>query len=369
MLVDYRMLSGCNGLSYRAFNAYLESLGIEAAFEVSNGLTTLSFSSSKEHLDTVFQVIHDLFTPCAFDPSKWDLLVHLYRESRQQEMADPDVAFYRYKMKMITQDYPLFQPLDPSLADRERAEQLGAFFLGNPLDFTPVIVGDFEVEEVEALAETYLASLIPCPGEEAFSLSSIPALLPSGRVEEMFAYGSFSYERTVMAFPCESDASPIVVKKMIMKLLSQRLLEALRWQAGGTYGVDVHLIHPFYPDIDEAFIEINFTCQSQDRTRLVDLVFQEIERFKNELCSEEEMQSVKQLLIKAMREEALSNHGWISHIVQALQLHTPFQTFEEEEGAAQNVTAEGVRDTVRRLLSRPDCVILTQQSAALEKAS
>lgn len=357
LISQYMDASGLNGLNRAAFFSYLQSRGIQINTTISMGATEIAFSTPKEHLKTVFQVIHELYRPFRFDPSRWPIVLAQHQEIQRQMLNNPDVLFSLYVQKQNTQNHYFFRPLELSLAQRERAEALTSYFLGDPKRFTAIVVGDVEVEEVKELAIQYLASIPGQKAEENFSVT-IPTLFPSETKKEEFACGNNSYERTVIIFPVERGKGEWN-SQAVRKWMEQRLLEALRWQEASTYRVYVSINRPFFPSWDEASLYIAFTCQKEDRDLLVQKVFKEIENWKTTLCSEQEVVTLRQLLLKARKQAEESNSFWMNEISHLVKTGQSLEMLDCYQAEIEKITPESLQEAVMSLFASPYYSIFT----------
>ncbi len=354
---EYLRLSGLNGLSYAEFISFLQSRGISMGFSVSTNGTYIWLSSTRENLETVFQLMHELFQPLKFDRSRWPLLMSRVKEMLKQEEVSPEGAFYRYWKKTISQNHPFFQPLNPEAADVETAEKLASYFFGRPQDFTAIIVGDFDESQTKELTKKYLASL-PVVPKNAVPKVDIPSLFPEEIIAEDFVAGHHTYERVEIDIPLQDSKIDQLQTRMLCKLLQKRLTEVLRMEKGGTYGAHTFIYAPFRPFWDGANVNINFTCQKQDREMLMDATFQEINRLKSETISEKELTTLKQLFLKDREQDILSNFFWESELSRILKMKLPFEKLNGFEEEVNGITAESLKQVATQLFASPHHSIL-----------
>ncbi len=357
MLADYLWDSGLNGLNASEFESYLDSLGMRCSLSISLNQSALEISTPKDHLETAFQIVHDLFYPLSFDRSKWPLLVGQMKEVQKQMKNIPFGAFYFDSIKINTQDNYLFRQVDLSAIDPEKTESLAPFFFGTPQDFTTILVGDFDEKEVERLVKRYLASL-PELEKEAVSRPQVSCLFPMETIEKDFACGNQTYERVMITVPFEMEG-PFSHVRAACKLMTQRLIEKLRWQAGGTYGVSVQTIRPFSPFYDNATVQISFTCQQGVRASLIQTVFEEIEKGMTELATNEEIGTLQELLLKENQTESLSNDYWIARISNRIQQGLALDSIGNDEMEIRRIDAAKIRDVMEALFVSPYHSVLT----------
>src|SRR5690606_8227767 len=109
---------------------------------------------------------------------KWPLVVNWTKEIQKQTQATPHGSFALDAIKVNTQDHYFFKPIDFNTLNPEKAESLASCFLGNPQDFTAILVGDFDEKEVERLTKRYLASL-PQVEKSVLATPSASSFFPS----------------------------------------------------------------------------------------------------------------------------------------------------------------------------------------------
>ncbi len=323
-------------------------------------------TASPRDFETMLQMVYLYFTEPRQDPEAIEALLARARAVYANRGADPSAAFADTFNVTIDQYHPRSIPptlgdieaLDPDLAMdfyRERFADAG--------DFTFVLAGNLDPDEVRPLIEQYLGGL-PSSGRME-SWRDVGRRPPQGVVEKVVRQGLEPTATTRIVFTGETSYSieDAHLIRSLGSVLSIRLRETLREDLGGTYGVSVggSLSNRPY----EAFsFTIAFGADPGRIEELVDSLFADIARLKEEGPSERDVASVREMQ-RRERQTALQTNGfWVDQIGGAVKADRDLADILAYDTLVGSVTVEAIRDAARRWLPADNYVRVTLMPAA-----
>src|SRR4030095_2210648 len=150
---------------------------------------------------------------------------------------------------------------------------------------------------LKPFVERYLASLPSLRRKETWK--DVGVTTPTGIVEKRVEKGIEPKSQTAIIFsgPFEFDQTQRVELRAMSEILGTRLLETIREELGGTYGIGANYSYQKFPKADYS-ITISFGSDPQRVDELVKRVLQEIEKFKSDGPTEKQLNDEKEALIR-----------------------------------------------------------------------
>jgi zinc protease len=307
----YLQLSGIGNLARDDAREFLSRNLLGLSFNLISNYRSISASAlSREKHHLAFELMHTILAQPRLDFDRWELVVQKTNEQMRQELNDPHFAFAHFIREKNSQNHPLFRFPNLDNVSEEETRKCCKRLFGNPQEFTALVVGDVDLEEVREWTLRYLAS-IP-PGEER-PLLNMPIQFPQEVIRDVFAKGEPLTSTTVISIP-----SPPIEDRMlqtaVLNLLQERLKHHLRGRMGNTYGVGVRGHNPFYPDCNYRLIQITFTSDMKEIDVMLQAVFEEIEKIKEQPPSLQEVENLQKRFKNADRENREANSYWINRM-------------------------------------------------------
>ena len=204
-----------------------------------------SGSASPADLETLFQLVYLYGT----QPRRDSVAVESYRQRLAAALANraasPDAAFADTVQVTLARNDPRAQPLTSAAVQAVDAAAAFDFYADRFADFddfTFVVVGAADAEDVEALASRYLAALPALPRVDVPDSARVDIRPPAGVVTKTVRRGVEPKAQVQMVY--HGELQPNTRERRIAfdgleGVLSIRLREELREEQGGVYGVGV----------------------------------------------------------------------------------------------------------------------------------
>ncbi len=260
----------------------------------------LSGGSSRRDLETMFQLIYLRFTQPRADTTAFSVQAAQARAFLTNQTADPEFAFSDALNTILYQNHLRRRLPTPATVDEWNLDKSLAFYkdrFADASDFTFVFVGSFEVATIKPLVERYLGSLPSIHRKETWK--DVGVRTPRGIVAKKVEKGIEPKSESAIVFsgPFEYDQTHRLAIRAMSEVLEKRLLETIREELGGTYGISAS---PSYEDIPKPTYSIDIEFGSApDRTEnLIKRVFQEIELFKSTGPTDKQVSDEKETLLR-----------------------------------------------------------------------
>ena len=281
----------------------------------------LQGSSSRKDLETMFQLVYLVFTQPRADSAAFGVQATQARTFMANQTAVPEFAFFDALTNARYQNHLRRRLATAATVDEWSLDKSFAFYkdrFADASDFTFVFVGSFDPAMMKPLVERYLGALPSLRRKESWK--DIGVRPPTGVVERKIEKGIEPKSRAaiVISGPFEFDQSHRVAIRAMAEILQMRLLDIIREELGGTYGISASFNYQKIPK-PEYSINIQFGC-APDRTEdLIKRVFLEIEKFKADGPTEKQLNDEREALMREFETNSKQNAYLLNQIVQRLQ--------------------------------------------------
>jgi zinc protease len=281
--------------------------------EVSEGM---GGGASRKDLETMFQLIYLRFTQPRADANAFNVRATQMKTILANQGADPEFSFDN-TLTMARYQNHLRRQLDTvETIDQWNLDKSMAFYkdrFADASDFTFVFVGSFDEATIKPLVEKYLGSLPSIHRKESWKDVGVrtPSEVVVRRVEK--GVEPKSHSSIVFSGPFEYNQQNRIAIRAMSEILQRRLLEVIREELSGTYGVTVS---PSYDRIPtpEYEISIDFGSAPDRAETLVKRVFDEIEKFKSEGPTDQQLTDQRETLLRDFERSSKLNGYLVGQI-------------------------------------------------------
>jgi zinc protease len=273
-------------------------------------------TSSRDDLETMFQLIYMRFTAPRADPAIFSLMTSQAKTMLANQTATPEFAFSEALRSALSQNHPRARALTPERIDEMSLERSLAFYrqrFGDASGFTFVFVGSFELPTIKPLVEKYLASLPSLHHPDTVKDVGIrpPTTVVTKRVQK--GVEPKSQAAIVFTGPFQYDPANRVVLRAMTMVLESRLLEILREDLGGTYSVSVTPTYTKLP-VQQFSVSIEFGCSPARTDELIKRVFSDIEALKTGPLTPRDISDTQRALQREFETNSKQNGYWLNQI-------------------------------------------------------
>ena len=309
--------------------------------------------SSPDDLETLFQLVTLYATAPRLDADYYESYSSNLRSQAETRLSQPDAVFSDTYRSAISQDHFRTRPFTLEWVEELNLERSTAIYhdrFGDLGDFTFILVGAFDWDELRSLAATYLATL-PAGGRvETWRDVGIDP--PPGIEERIVRQGIDERSMTQIAFAGDMEWSREASLELeaLGEMLQIRLRERVREELGGTYSIGIGASASDLPD-PEYRITVWFSSDPDRADELFEEVLIGVD-WAREGAEQMYLNTAKEIL-RSSREEQLRRNGfWLGQIRGAVQRGEPFEAIDGFDERLDALTLEQVTEAARRYLSR-----------------
>jgi zinc protease len=332
---------------------------VSASAQVGEIEEGLSASASPSDLDSMFQMVHLLFTAPRRDESAFQSWRAREMETAKNRRLSPEVTFYDDLLSFSTMNHRRRQPTTPEVIQRVSLDKAFAFYKSRFADasgFTFVFVGNLDLARTKTLAETYLGSLPATNRKETWH--DIDVKRPRGVAKKAVAKGSEPKSSVSLTFHGTEKWSPDTDNDMRMlgEVLRIRLREVLREDMGGVYGVSASGGIARRPKPEYTF-GVSFGCAPDNIDKLEKAVWDEIKAIQTGGIGADYIAKVKELRRRAHETNLRENTYWMRELERSYTYGDDPKRILEFDAMVDKVTSDRVRAAARRYLASSQYIL------------
>ena len=311
--------------------------------EIYEGVTG---SATPNDLETMLQLNYLYFTAVRRDEKAFNTLISQLKNQVANMRANPLNAYIDTLNRVITSN-------DPRTVTIPTEEQIDRIRLDNALyifndrfadasDFKFVMVGNFDVDLVTGMLETYLGGL---PSKRrAETWRDVTPKFPDGVTTVEFARNSEEQSRVNIAMKgaFKWDIKERLYFAMFTNILSIKLRESMREEQGGVYGVNASGSASLYP---KPRYSLNFAwgCSPDNVDKLIATVFEEAQKIKTDGPTDVDLNKVKETLIRERETAMKENSYWQQVLLNTYRQGDKLMTLDEYRKLVNSVKAKDIR--------------------------
>uniref|UniRef100_A0A453EXA6 Peptidase M16 C-terminal domain-containing protein n=1 Tax=Aegilops tauschii subsp. strangulata TaxID=200361 RepID=A0A453EXA6_AEGTS len=350
----------------------------EVGTKVGAYIRSFSGDCSPSDLETGLQLVYQLFTT-KVEPREEEvkIVMQMAEEAIYAQERDPYTAFANRSREINYGNSYFFKPI--RISDLKKVNPIRACEYFNscfkdPSAFTVVVVGNIDPAISIPLILEYLGG-IPKVQDTVQPLSredlkGLPFKFPETIIREVVRSPMVEAQCFVQL------GFPVVLKSTMMtedihyvgflsKLLETKIMQVLRFKYGQVYSVNVGVFlggnKPSRSGDVRGDISVNFSCDPDMSSRLVDFVLEEISYLQTEGPSEEDVWTILEIEQRAHENGLQENYYWLDRILRSYQSRiysgNVGSTFMvQDEGRVkvrEALTPQAMQMALRRVISFP----------------
>jgi zinc protease len=319
----------------------------------------VSAGASPKDLETMFQLVYLAFTSPRKDVTAYQTFIGRMAGFIENREARPENVFQDKLSGVLTQDH--FRRRPPSEAflqevDLDDAYEIYLDRFADASDFTFIMVGTFDPDEVKPLVTRYLGGLPSIRRDETWADVGVES--PEGIEQFEVTRGREPKSQVRLVFTGDADFSRDAVHEMrsLSTVLSIRLREILREDLGGTYGVGVSGGVNARPSEGYA-ITISFGCAPENAEDLIAAVFAEIDRVKREGVEDSYIEKVREQQYRQRETDIKENGFWIGALKNYLIQGWELEQILELDELVEQLSSERIREAANRYFNEERYVL------------
>ena len=358
-LLSNTLDEGAGDLDSQQFQKALTDHAISLYFHNSRDSFSLTLQTLTKHKDLAFDLLKKALHEAHFDKEAVERMRKSNISRIQSSLSNPDWIAARIRNDKFFAGHPYALNSGGTISSLEKLTPKDLKEFSHKIlrreTLQISVTGDITKEELSSILDKVFA---PLP-----AVQSTP---PTADVDHHHAETIFVYEKDVpqtffeIVFPSlrrtDPDYYPLKVMNHIFgeSGFGSRLMDNARDKNGLTYGIYSSLGHYLHANT----LRIATSTKNENAQQMLDIIREEIQRIKQELVSEKELQHAKQYITGSLP-LSLTSTDRISSIMQRLQRRKlPPDYLDHYAEKIESVTAEDIQRVAKRVFQEDSMFVV-----------
>ena len=314
-------------------------------------------SATPDDLETMLQLNYLYFTATRYDETAFNTVISQLRNQTANMRNDPLYAYLNALNISVTNNNPRSVVI-PDENQIDRIRHINALNIFNDRfsdasDFKFVMVGNFDVNSITPLLETYLGGLPSRRRIETWRDVTTPFPFGIRLVNHQQNTDNQSRVDIIMKGGFRWNIRERIQFALFTEIFNFILCEAAQ---GKAHDINVTGNASRYPN-PKYSLEIVFNCAPDIADSLIFVVFEEAKKLKANGPNAIELNQLKETLISQRESEMTENQYWLSVLLNTYQHGDRLMTFEEYKRLVNSVRPRDIRRIARQYFNENNYVI------------
>ncbi|MPR34945.1 M16 family metallopeptidase [Salmonirosea aquatica] len=317
--------------------------------ELTEGITG---STNPQDLETALQLVYAYFTAPRKDAAVVQGILTNQRAYLENMMKTPtpEKVYSDTLTAVLTSNDPRRRPMTPERVDKvnlDRALEIYKDRFKDASDFVFTFVGAFKVDEIKPLIEKYIGGLPSTDRDDTYDHPNI--FPPKGRIEKTIYKGLEPKSRVTMVYSGEYEYNPEnnVQIEALQEVLQIKLIESLREEESGVYGVSVSDKTDKVPSGHYRYV-IQFGCAPENVDKLVKRTMEEVDKLKKNGAEAKDIEKFVAETRRKTQVDMKTNPFWLSYIDTSLFIDEDLNEVFDEEKHLKEVTVASTKAAAQK---------------------
>ena len=217
-------------------------------------------------------------------------------------------------------------------------------------DFQFIFVGNAELDSIKPYIETYLGALPAKSAKQNYNKANL--LIPAKGIKENIFAKEQQTPMATVAMVITGNCTYNLRSSVLMSVLNQALdmvyTEEIREKEGGTYGVSTYGM--LGSERQDATLQIVYQTDPAKFEHLNGIINTQLEKMAQQGPSDEQMQKIKEYMLKKYADNQKENGYWLGNIRE--MLYTGMDKTKDYEALVNGLTAQDVAQFAQALLKQ-----------------
>lgn len=339
--------------------------GIQASVNptVADRTESLNGSCVKKDFETLLQLTYLCFTAPHRDDDAYQSTMARLQDILKNQDLDPQTALSDSIASILYNNNVRAKRMrseDVGKISYDRILEIYKERFANAADFDFYFVGDLNVDSVAPLLEKYLGALPVSKKTEKDKV--IDRRLTKGERTCIFEKEQDTPNATVNFVyhaPLKDNMRNDILVDMLEQAMSMLYTETVREDEGGAYGVPVSASLSEYPE-EIAVVQIQLPTAPDKLDRMMQVVYDGVEKVCNEGPSEDYLQKIKEYMVRSHAENLKKNGYWMNQMVNLTRFNTDYVTGYDE--AVQGVTTADIKELAQKIFKSGNRLVVGMKS-------
>jgi zinc protease len=350
-------LGGIGNFSATDLPKMLAGKKAEASAAIDDKTESLNGKCSPKDLETMMQLTYLTVTAPRVDNEAFQSYISRKKSMLESMEAEPMVAFGDTVTTALFGNHPRAQRLTAGMVDKVSYSRIMEIYkerFANIGDFTFTFVGNIDINTLKPLVEQYIASLPGSAKKE--SPRDVKMNMRQGEFKNLFDKEMKTAKATIYSI-YNGKADFTIENKIKISMLSQIMdivyTQSIREEEGGTYGVSTMGKIRNYPN--NSFI---FMIGFDTNPKLIDKLLAKVKSGLNQVAQigpkEEDLNKVKEFMLKNYTEEQRDNSHWLNAIDEYYTWNIDSQNGYDAKVKA--ITVNDIKEFTAKMLAQKNII-------------
>ncbi|WP_291119472.1 M16 family metallopeptidase [Flavobacterium sp. UBA6135] len=354
--------AGISGMKLNDLNKFMTGKVARVNPYVGSFSEGMNGSAAPKDYEYLMQMIHAYFTDLNFDQEAFDS----YKAKENSFMANmasmPSMYFQKELYSYLLKENPRFFGVLPdekawAKTDYQLAYNKYKERFANAGDFHFFFVGNIDEQKLEEYSSLYLASL---PANETKEKAvDLGYRMLKGEHKKIVNKGKDPKSSVNIMYygDCVYDAKEALSFRALGEVLTIKLVEELRENESGVYGVNARGSMSKVPNGSYNF-SINFPCGPENAETLTQSALRELNKIIENGPEEKDINKFKEAEKLDYKEKIKQNNYWMSNLTRAYTNATSAEEILQFEQKIDAVTAKDIQAVAKKYLTKDKVVAM-----------
>ncbi|TKC05115.1 M16 family metallopeptidase [Pedobacter frigoris] len=312
-----------------------------------------SGSASPKDLETAFQMVYAYATDPRKDAEIFNKNIDDYKVVLANKNANPTSVFSDTVQAVLSSYHKRAMPMTLEDLSKVSLNEAFAFYkdrFADASEQTFVIVGNFDINTIKPLIETYIASLPALNKKQNYADNGVRS--PKGKISktvykgledkasvELYIHGDYDFN--------ELNNTQLEALKAALEI---KILERLREKESGVYSPRVSLSVQKYPDAHYYF-NISFSCATANVEKLVAASLDEVSKIRTSGATADDISKFKSEEQRQVELSLRNNGFWLGYISSRLKNGESFDQILNYKKTLDAVSVESTKAAAQKYLT------------------
>lgn len=347
--------AGVNGFNLNDMNKMLSGKIVNVRPSIGGYSEGLSGNATPDAFEELFQLTHLYFTALNKDEKAFKSFIDKQKAFLGNLMSNPQFYFQNELGKFTNEGNPRYTgfptPETMDAADYDLAYQKYQERFDDAGDFHFYFVGNIDEQKLVEFVETYIASLPGKSSNESYVVHPYRPL--TGQHKKVVEVGQDQKSNVRITYngPTEYSSTENMALSGLADVLTIKLIEKLREEEGGVYGVGANAGISKIPYAWFRF-NISFPCGPENVDKLTSVVMEEVNKLIENGPEDKDLDKIKEALLLKRKEDVKTNRFWLSTLRNADYLQNDINELLKFEEKVAALSKEDLQSAAKKYLTQ-----------------
>ncbi len=315
---------------------------------------------SPADLETMMQLLYLTFTSPRFDEGDLEIYKRQLRENIENQLSDPDYHAQRHFDSIAYNDHFRKQQMSVEMINSIAFEDLKVVhdrLYSDGDNFRFIFAGNIDLESFEPLMVRYLGALPTNSKGKRMKYADDDIRVAKGivnsRMEIEMEQPKVNVQMLYSGSQIKNTLRNRVIANYLQDALSNQLLESVREEQGGSYGVGVRMAINSVPQSNYT-LKLSYDTNLEQVDELQEIIYAEVQKLADNGTTAEQISKSSEYLLKSFGNAKEYNSSWINYI--EWQETYGFNYIEDYEDILRSVTNDDIQKMARQILKSRNLV-------------